>query len=655
MPWVRNGWITLLLTALLSAVATSADPEFKQEELSSQSLERRLEAIDEELADLAHSSLRSGVGSIGYRSIAHDDADSPEWVEVTFDRAYPIDEIIIAPTLWRDSKEGFQADGFPEMFRVVAGTGNREETITIASYNPSDHLPERVAPVVIPANGTVASWIRIEATQLSRRAFDSSYVLQVAELMAFSGARNVALRQKVAASSVHVRDLSYAWDIGYLVDGHMPYLMDAADGEPSVAYIASVRKHPALILDLGKEYPISEIHLHAVDQSDTVPQAYPGNLGIPPTLVVEGAKTEDFSDSIPLLDLHLEGYTATGPVMMWPLPETVCRYVRIRSADPMARSRFGFAEIEVFSKGENVALNQPVFPERPPDTSDTDVKRPLAALTDGRNLYGHILPLRTWMTQLSRRHDLEVERPVVVAELTHRYERQKRNLQIMYWVAAFLAASVAFIVLIDRMLRMRQATKMRERFAADLHDELGANIHTIGLLGDLARDAGTREELLELLDRSRLFTERSGATIRNWTKKLEARGVCEDLVDDMRHSSTSILADLDHEFLIEGEEHLDKIKPRKRIYIFLFYKECLTNLLRHSGATKVITRLRANPKELKLEVIDNGIGLNGEVPLSLKRRARLLRTRATSEDPSKGGACVTLELKIARRFPFLRT
>ena len=624
-------------------------------ELSLQELEKRLPEIDAELAQLAHGSLRSGVGSIGYRSKPQQDAESPVWVEVALDRAHPIDEIVLVPTLWRDSKEGFQADGFPEAFRIVAGTGGRDEGAVIASYDASDHLLPRIAPVVIPVNRLSASWLRIEATRLSRRAFDESYVLQFSELMVFSGARNVALRRPVAASSVHRRDLGRAWAVPFLVDGHTPYLMDAAHGEPSIAYISSASRHYPLILDLGREYPLSEIHLHAVDQSDTVPQAHAGNLGIPPTLLVEGATMADFSDAVTLLELHLETITDTGPVMMWPFPDSVSRYVRIRCPEVATPIRFGFAEIELISGGTNVAFNKPVLPEGQMASEVEAGNRSLTALTDGRNLYGNLLPIRTWMSQLARRHDLETERPLVVAELNLRYERQKRNLRLMRWVAALLAAGVAFTILVDRMLRMRQATRMRTRFAADLHDELGANIHTIGLLGDLARDATSREELLDLLDRSREYTERSGATIRNWTKKLESRGVCEDLIDDMKLSAASLLADLDHEFFCGGEEFLPQIKPRKRIHIYLFYKECLINILRHSGATRVTTRLECSPRELTLEVADNGIGLDGGLPVSLKRRARLLRAKAASRKSTGGGTRITLRLEIPRGFPFQRT
>jgi len=633
-------WIALLLAWFSQARSAAADEDNR----SLQELEERLVQIDAELDQLARFSLRSGLGAIGYRSDWHDEPGGQEWVQVDFDQAYPIDEIVLVPTLWRDSKEGFKADGFPKAFQVVAGSVNDPEGAIIATYDEEEQFLPRIAPLVIPTHEVSASWIRIEATSLSRRAFNQQFIFQLSELMAFCGDRNVALHRPVRSSSEHRRDLVHAWDKAFLVDGHTPYLMDGAQGEPSVAYIGSVKRHPTLTLDLGQAYPISEIHLHAVDQNDTVPPAYPGNLGVPPQLKVEGAMREDFSDVVPLLSLESEEITDVGPVMMWLFPETTCRYVRIRCPDPETKARFGFAEIELFSRGENVALGRPVAAP----LSEKVVGRSADAMTDGRNLYGNILSTRSWMNQLARRHDLESERPRIAAALNRRYTTQKRNLQLMSWLAALLAGAVAFTILIDRMLRMRQATKMRERFAADLHDEIGANIHTIGLLGDLAREAGSREELLELLDRSRVFTERSGVAIRNWTKKLEARGVCEDLVEDMRFSAASLLADLDHEISFEGEQFIDRLKPRRRIYVYLFYKECLTNIIRHSGATHVVTDLKATPNNLTLSITDNGHGHLHEVPASLKRRARLLRANVTIEKPSEGGTRIVLILNSLR-------
>jgi len=70
---------------------------------------------------------------------------------------------------------------------------------------------------------------------------------------------------------------------------------------------------------------------------------------------------------------------------------------------------------------------------------------------------------------------------------------------------------------------------------------------------------------------------------------------------------------------------IERIKPRKRIDLFLFFNECLVNIIRHSDATDVESRLSAHSKNVTLTVRGNGKGLtNGSkisFPPSLKLRA----------------------------------
>jgi len=213
-------WIALLLGGPFSSAVSSGGSVANLEDVSLAALEARLTEIESELKQLARVSLRSGIGAIGYRSASYGEARSSEWVEVALDRAYPIDEIVLVPTLSRNSKEGFHSDGFPSAFRVVAGMGREDEGTVIATYDVSDQLLPRIAPVTIPIGGIVAEWVRVEATQLSSRAFKGRYIFQLSEMMVFSGVRNVALRQPVTASSVHRRDLVHAWDLSFLVDGY---------------------------------------------------------------------------------------------------------------------------------------------------------------------------------------------------------------------------------------------------------------------------------------------------------------------------------------------------------------------------------------------------------------------------------------------------
>jgi signal transduction histidine kinase len=446
-----------------------------------------------------------------------------------------------------------------------------------------------------------------------------------------------------------------AWNPRFAVDGSVPYLMDAAHGQQSIGYLtpADPPDSPVLILDLQDTQPISRIHLHAIGASDTLPQAFANDYGIPQRLRIDGAQLADFSDAVTLLDLQHHTIYDIGSIMMWPIPETRCRYIRFTVVEPATHTlygeiapRLGFAEIEIFANGRNIALGK---------TFATNValqqpQRPLSSLTDGRNMYGDILPIRDWLNQLVLRHQLETERPLVLAELNRRYIQQKSKLRHMGWLATLLAAGTIITILVNRIIRQRALFRAREQIAADLHDELGANIHAIGLWGDLARSAKTSPEKMDrLLPKLQELTERTSAAARYCTDMLEAKGLYEDLVDDMRKSSARIMADLDYRIEFQGEEFLSKLKPRKRIDLFLFYKECLINIIRHSEATHVAARLTADANQLRLIVEDNGFGLNGEVPSSLKRRARLLGGHVTSSSAKSGGTQIALSLKLGRK------
>jgi signal transduction histidine kinase len=142
----------------------------------------------------------------------------------------------------------------------------------------------------------------------------------------------------------------------------------------------------------------------------------------------------------------------------------------------------------------------------------------------------------------------------------------------------------------------------------------------------------------------RALTERTGQAARHCTNLLEAADPHGDFVDDLRHTSNRILADLEHHVEFEGEERLRQLTPRKRVDLLLFYQECLINIIRHSGATRVHSRLSAADGQITLTVSDNGRGLNGQVPASLKRRARLLGAEVEAGAAEPKGARIILRL-----------
>ncbi|MGJ8657459.1 MAG: histidine kinase [Akkermansiaceae bacterium] len=661
---MRDTIIQYLLTLITSLVMLGGGEAVAQDgfyhEWSVGQLERRLMEIDGELEELASLSFRSGVGAIGYRSNTHETSDELETIQIDLGKIQTIEEIILVPCIWRDSKRGFLGDGFPVEFRVIAGSEENPAGTVVASVRKEDKVLPRIAPLVISCGGIRASWVRIEADVLTQRAWDKKYILQLAEILVFDEHENVALRMPVEASSPVLYE-GGARAKEYLVDGFLPYLMDAATGEQSIAYVSKVGigEQPEIVIDLGESYPLSRIRLHAIDVSDTVPQAVPDDYGMPRKLLVEGANEKDFSDSVKLTEYIMETIQDAGPVVMRGFPETSCRYVRLTAIEPFksiemlgSDSQIGFAEIELISNGVNVARGAGVEV----DFGKLSPGRALGALTDGRNLYGDILYFRDWLNELAKRHELEVERPLIVAELDQHYARQKRNFNYMLWLVAFLIIGMIIAMLIGRMVRMRHVSNIRLRLAADLHDELGANMHTIGLLSDLASETDDDpEELATLHRRIRSETERSGIAVRHCTNMLEAEGLYTDMKEDMARASRRIMAKLEHDIVIEGEAHLGRLTQQTRIDLYLFFKECLVNISKHSGATEFKTRLIADRKQVLLSISDNGRGVDeGErIPKSLKRRAKLLRAALHVETPESGGTSITLTLPV-RSYGFRR-
>jgi signal transduction histidine kinase len=615
-------------------------------------LEQRIEEIDVKLASLSHFTLRGGVGAIGYRTKYQREADKPQSLSVDWDKPEPLDEIILVPVIRREQINQYEADGFPVEFSVYCGTSDPGNEKLIATFSRTNALLPRIAPVVIPCAGIEASWVRIDVTVLSKGAFDKRHIFQLAEVMAFNGQRNVALHGKVVVDDN--RPGGGAWKQENLVDGFVPYLMDSAFGETSPAVISRPGEgDPAtLTIDLGAPFAIDRIQLHSAQVGDTLPYMFDSRFGIPRQLRVEGSLEPDFKERILLLDYKQVTTFDTAPIITRNIEPKTCRHVRFVARKPYYsrlqedQTRFGFAEVELFSGDRNVALGKPASANFKMGYYATST----APLTDGHNLYGKILPIRDWLNELALRHELEKERPIVAAELNRRYTRQKLQLTWLIRLAILLGMAIVFGFFLEWIIRQRAIYKTRERIAADIHDELGANLHAIGLLGNLARMLKeSPEEQDNVLGRLQDMTKRTGLAARYCTNTLEAKELYEDIVEDMQRTTERLVADLEHDITFEGEELLRRLKPRRRIDLFLFYKECLTNVIRHSGATRVSARVSMTPKKLILTITDNGQGINQKVPPSLRRRARLLGGKASTTTPEGGGTCVELVRTIKQR------
>ena len=191
-------------------------------------------------------------------------------------------------------------------------------------------------------------------------------------------------------------------------------------------------------------------------------------------------------------------------------------------------------------------------------------------------------------------------------------------------VAAALAGSGVWIVrrktvrrLARRLEHLRQEQALdreRARIAQDIHDELGANLTSIGLLADM----GTRHKTDPLavsreLEQISLTARESVAAMDAIVWALNPRN---DSLDHFANYLTQFTRDffrptkLRTRFDLPANLPAQPLPMETRHQLFLIVKECFNNIVRHAEATEVNLELACDERELRLSISDNGKGLS---------------------------------------------
>ena len=190
-------------------------------------------------------------------------------------------------------------------------------------------------------------------------------------------------------------------------------------------------------------------------------------------------------------------------------------------------------------------------------------------------------------------------------------------------------------------MRQREALeKERQRIARDIHDQLGASLTQVALLGELV------ESDKDLPDEVEAHARQISQTARETTRVLDeivwtvnpSNDTLEGLINYVCKYAQEYLEVAQVRFRIETPETLPAapLLPEVRHNVFLAAKESVTNIVRHARATEARIRLRLAPGQFILEIEDNGRGLGGLDPKAARNRNGLRNMRKRMEDV--GGA-----------------
>ena len=163
--------------------------------------------------------------------------------------------------------------------------------------------------------------------------------------------------------------------------------------------------------------------------------------------------------------------------------------------------------------------------------------------------------------------------------------------------------------------RQKEIEKERERISSDVHDDLGARISALKLQGEFIKENYSENpQLKSELDELMKTTEEMTVAMREmiWSLKTQNDFLQNFISFSQKYASEFFLkSKIKIHFKNEVKENLH-LNAEVRRNLFLCYKEALNNIYKHSIATDVYITFSLENNLLKLEISDNGIGINKE-------------------------------------------
>ncbi|WNR45378.1 sensor histidine kinase [Paenibacillus roseipurpureus] len=178
----------------------------------------------------------------------------------------------------------------------------------------------------------------------------------------------------------------------------------------------------------------------------------------------------------------------------------------------------------------------------------------------------------------------------------------------------------------DANKRISELVKLeeRQRIARDLHDTLGQKLSLIGLKSDLAgkliskNPAQAQIEINDVRQTARIALKE----VREIVTQMRGTRLVEEIF-----RIKQILKAAEIDLILEGEPKLTNTSLINENVLSMCLKESITNIIKHSSATRCSITIEPSLSDLVIKVGDNGIGMTKECLVLLGNGLRGMKER----------------------------
>lgn len=584
---------------------------------------------DEELATLPDPhTVAQAHQRIGF----HGRPGSPAWIMLDLGHSVTPDEVVLISARVSDPAPDDPVGGFPpEVSCWISESGEPGSFNRMAEWREVFEGVGRDLPFLrLPNQGYSGRHVRIEVRGSRARARGQFFTL--GEVVVLEKGVNQALGQPVTTGP-SIENLP-RWTAANLTDGYLWCgSLTGVEKSGMNGFHSAIETSPEAVpkwveVDLGESMPVDEIRLVPARPADFADIA---GFGFPPSFqVMAMGENGDESRILQEGDLPNPGDAS----VCIPGKGVSARRIRVVATSLWQRSQdyiFALAEMQVFSKGKNVALGKIVSSS---DAVTSGIWAP-SALVDGFSSQRVLLDWPTWLDAVERRTSLERNRASGLVNLSMSEAKFQQSLLrgIFILTLTLILLGLGFLFFYHGH-QTRERARLRQRIAQDLHDEMGSQLSHLALLAEAGERQSDKSETAPSFANIANEARDLQHTMRDlvWLLEPQSGDAC-DFAVRLRTTCQRLLEPAIQDIRIEvsgtpPNRHLPLEWTRD---LLLLVKESVNNCARHSQASKAHIKLSWTDTTFEWSLVDDGQGFDENAPdFESGAGLRNLRLRAVS-------------------------
>lgn len=604
-----------------------------------------LEARTRTMATYDEHPLRSGIGARGHRA----SPESPDpFVIIDLGAPHALERIFLVPS----QRESLSDTGiFPRLFTLeVSLDEGFSDAVMLFTTEGDDFLDPEGRPIPFAAFDTPARYLRLTVHRgHNNRGWLDKFGLS--EIIASTRDEVVSFGARVMISNS--LNSGRNWYPEALTDGRMPHGIWHA-GMPSNergdgVIVDTNSERVEWEIDLAEPRPINRVVLFPYKFTTSMDSSVISNR-----LSIEIRKSEASGWETVLDWANRPASSSCVTPLVFNLLGVEAQEIRIAAIEPCHLGDlliYGLSEIEVWSGGANIAIEIPVT------RTHRGERQQMTSLTNGFSSEHMIADVGKWLDQLHERRRFESELEDLLPRIRAIEAESELNVTLASAVLLGLTFMIPVFLYEKRRTRAKERLEiLRKRIAADLHDDIGGNLGSISLIARSARRGLEKlpapEDITHDLQEVESIARESSLAMRDivWLIEQQKDSV-GDLVHRMQEAGERMLREVEYSLICHSTRTDSRLSLDFKRHFFLFFKEALHNILKHSQAQRVTILLDDDGDDLVLEIQDDGIGMPQEKADSpdtsrkLRQRAEILGGNFSMISSVGNGTCIRLAIR----------